>query len=548
MNSIIYIFFYLFLYFLGRGVFILLKSLNGLNSLNYKIATIPINIFYPIISLFYIGNLILIFNFFTGTNKTFIYLIGIFPILLNFLHIFKSSYKQIDIVIKFLILSILGLSANTITFHQDAASYHLAYQNFIRSEKIILGMSNLHIRYGFSSISEYINSFFWLEKNFLFVHFVNLIFVTVYYFLLFWILKYSNDSKLKIFSVIVLLYGFFDNFGIEGGKNGYLEIDLIGKQDSSFGIMFLITNLFIYLFLIKLKTISKFEFSFILFFTLFTIQLKLFGFTLLIGVFLLINKYENIRKINIYFPSFIVGLIWSIKNFLISSCFIFPIEITCFNSKWFEKDAAKIQNQELRTFHNSYNFLNETPKDFYINWSTRYINYYMSINFLVSLLIILFFLIIFFKFNKKYSRYKLLFIFYYLVLVFMFLISAPTVRFGYGLFLMLFLVLQLFFREERIKKFKYYLNKELILISLLVLVVLTTPLSKNYEFKLESIQLSNIIPPDITYIKNEGYGYRVNSSDSNDLQFCWLNIECLPKQKSNLKESFIRDYKIFYLQ
>ncbi len=548
MNSIIYIFFYLFLYFLGRGVFILLKSLNGLNSLNYKIATIPINIFYPIISLFYIGNLILIFNFFTGTNKTFIYLIGIFPILLNFLHIFKASYKQIDIVIKFLILSILGLSANTITFHQDAASYHLAYQNFIRSEKIILGMSNLHIRYGFSSISEYINSFFWLEKNFLFVHFVNLIFVTVYYFLLFWILKYSNDSKLKIFSVIVLLYGFFDNFGIEGGKNGYLEIDLIGKQDSSFGIMFLITNLFIYLFLIKLKTISKFEFSFILFFTLFTIQLKLFGFTLLIGVFLLINKYENIRKINIYFPSFIVGLIWSIKNFLISSCFIFPIEITCFNSKWFEKDAAKIQNQELRTFHNSYNFLNETPKDFYINWSTRYINYYMSINFLVSLLIILFFLIIFFKFNKKYSRYKLLFIFYYLVLVFMFLISAPTVRFGYGLFLMLFLVLQLFFREERIKKFKYYLNKELILISLLVLVVLTTPLSKNYEFKLESIQLSNIIPPDITYIKNEGYGYRVNSSDSNDLQFCWLNIECLPKQKSNLKESFIRDYKIFYLQ
>ena len=548
MNSIIYIFFYLFLYFLGRGVFILLKSLNGLNSLNYKIATIPINIFYPIISLFYIGNLILIFNFFTGTNKTFIYLIGIFPILLNFLNIFKASYKQIDIVIKFLILSILGLSANTITFHQDAASYHLAYQNFIRSEKIILGMSNLHIRYGFSSISEYINSFFWLEKNFLFVHFVNLIFVTVYYFLLFWILKYSNDSKLKIFSVIVLLYGFFDNFGIEGGKNGYLEIDLIGKQDSSFGIMFLITNLFIYLFLIKLKTISKFEFSFILFFTLFTIQLKLFGFTLLIGVFLLINKYENIRKINIYFPSFIVGLIWSIKNFLISSCFIFPIEITCFNSKWFEKDAAKIQNQELRTFHNSYNFLNETPKDFYINWSTRYINYYMSINFLVSLLIILFFLIIFFKFNKKYSRYKLLFIFYYLVLVFMFLISAPTVRFGYGLFLMLFLVLQLFFREERIKKFKYFLNKELISISLLVLVVLTTPLSKNYEFKLESIQLSNIIPPDITYIKNEGYGYRVNSSDSNDLQFCWLNIECLPKQKSNLKESFIRDYKIFYLQ
>ena len=227
---------------------------------------------------------------------------------------YKLSYKLVDNLIKFIILFIVGLSVNTITFHQDAASYHLAYQNFIRSEKIVLGMSNLHVRYGFSSISEYINSFFWLENNFLLVHFVNLIFVTVYYFLLFWILKYSNDSKLKIFSVIVLLYGFFDNFGIEGGKNGYLEIDLIGKQDSSFGIMFLITNLFIYLFLIKLKTISKFEFSVLLFFTLFTIQLKLFGFTLLIGVLLLISKYENI--VLLFSTNGISSETWFVETFV----------------------------------------------------------------------------------------------------------------------------------------------------------------------------------------------------------------------------------------
>tara|TARA_X000000368_G_scaffold196337_1_gene154932 strand:+ start:1461 stop:3107 length:1647 start_codon:yes stop_codon:yes gene_type:complete len=548
MNSIIYIFFYLFLYFLGRGVFTLFTNLYGLKSLNYKIASIPINIFYPIISLFYIGNLILVFNFFTGTNKTFIYLIGVFPILLNFSNMYKLSYKVIDNVIKFIILFIVGLSTNTITFHQDAASYHLAYQNFIRSEKIVLGMSNLHIRYGFSSISEYINSFFWLENNFLLVHFVNLIFVTVYYFLLFWILKYSDDSKLKLFSILVLFYGLLDNFGLEGGKNGYFEIDLIGKQDSAFGIMYLATNLFIYLYLIKLKTISKFEFSVLLFFTLFTIQLKLFGFTLLIGILLLITKYENIRKIKIYLPPFIIGLIWSLKNFLISSCFIFPIEITCFNSKWLNNDAAKIQSLELRTFHNSYDFLNETPISFYINWTSRYINFYMLINFLLSLLIILFILITFFKFNKKYSRYNLLFIFYFLVLVFMFLISAPTIRFGYGLFLMFFLILQLFFEEKRLKKLKNYFSKQIITMPLLILVVLTTPLAVNYELKLENIQLKKISPPEITYTKNEGYGYRVNSLNLNDLQFCWLNIECLPKQKNNLEESYFRNYKIFYFK
>tara|TARA_B100001778_G_scaffold295740_1_gene268166 strand:- start:726 stop:1118 length:393 start_codon:yes stop_codon:yes gene_type:complete len=130
----------------------------------------------------------------------------------------------------------------------------------------------------------------------------------------------------------------------------------------------------------------------------------------------------------------------------------------------------------------------------------------------------------------------------------MFLISAPTIRFGYGLFLMFFLILQLFFEEKRLKKLKNYFSKQIITMPLLILVVLTTPLAVNYELKLENIQLKKISPPEITYTKNEGYGYRVNSLNLNDLQFCWLNIECLPKQKNNLEESYFRNYKIFYFK
>ena len=67
----------------------------------------------------------------------------------------------------FITLFILGLSSNTITFHQNAASYHLSHQQFIRTEKIVLGIAHLHVRYGFSSMSEYVNSFFGLITTFL---------------------------------------------------------------------------------------------------------------------------------------------------------------------------------------------------------------------------------------------------------------------------------------------------------------------------------------------------------------------------------------------
>ena len=102
-------------------------------------------------------------------------------------------------------LFLLGLSTNKITFHQDAASYHLNNQAFIRSEKVILGFSNLHVRYGFSSMSEYVNSFFWVQDNFIFVHFVNLIFVSVFYIFLIWVCLSSKDMKLKLLSITVAL-------------------------------------------------------------------------------------------------------------------------------------------------------------------------------------------------------------------------------------------------------------------------------------------------------------------------------------------------------
>ena len=37
----------------------------------------------------------------------------------------------------------------------------------------------------------------------------------------------------------VLIYGFLDNFGFNGGKNGFIEVESIAKQDTPFAVMFI---------------------------------------------------------------------------------------------------------------------------------------------------------------------------------------------------------------------------------------------------------------------------------------------------------------------
>ena len=79
----------------------------------------------------------------------------------------------------------------------------------------------------------------------------------LFYFFLIWCLLESNNFKYQLISVSILIYGLLDNFGIEGGRNGFIDIDTIGKQDNSFAILFFITNFFIVQKLIEKKFKKK---------------------------------------------------------------------------------------------------------------------------------------------------------------------------------------------------------------------------------------------------------------------------------------------------
>ena len=108
---------------------------------------------------------------------------------------------------------------------------------------------------------------------------------------------------------------------------------------------------------------------------------------------------------------------WSVKNYLTTSCLIFPVAFSCFPSLWSNKYLAISQNEELRFFHKAYNINSESVFDWYFKWSDRYLNYYVSINLFVSLLIIILFLHIFFKFSNKKNGINFFYFYLYIIFV-----------------------------------------------------------------------------------------------------------------------------------
>ena len=80
--SIKFIFFYLILFFLGRGIHILLNNFKKIQETKNKVFGININIFYPILGLIYLGNFLIILNFFLPLNSLSTYIL-LLPVLVN---------------------------------------------------------------------------------------------------------------------------------------------------------------------------------------------------------------------------------------------------------------------------------------------------------------------------------------------------------------------------------------------------------------------------------------------------------------------------------
>ena len=127
-------------------------------------------------------------------------------------------------------------------------------------------------------MSIYLHSL-WLDRSFMLVHFLSLIFVGFFYSFLFYNLIYNKNKHLFAGSFLLLIYSIFDNFGFSGGRNGFINLQSIGKQDLAISVLFLVTGSLLTISVLK-KSFKIQELVIYSILSLFIFQLKISGFSI----------------------------------------------------------------------------------------------------------------------------------------------------------------------------------------------------------------------------------------------------------------------------
>ena len=262
----------------------------------------------------------LILNFFFKLDNILNLIIIFFP-LIFFFKITKKRLKHTFIlgIISFLTL-ILSHSNRP-----DGGLYHLPFINILNDYKLSFGLSNLHFRFGHTSILQYLSAIF---NNIIFTENgvlipLSIIFsLTICHF-------YSEFKKSKNQFYKILL--FFLLFIIIYSMNNYAKYG----NDKPAHMFFFLTVLYFFK-----KQTNKHNNSLdpkIVLFSIYTFLIKpFFIFIFFLPIYFLFNnlKIINFSK-RILIIGFLIIFLWILKNIFISSCAIYPIQFTCFkNLEW----------------------------------------------------------------------------------------------------------------------------------------------------------------------------------------------------------------------
>jgi len=524
-----YFLFFLFT-FSGRSLMVIFsKSFLNKKSDDIEIQGIDIQIFYPLIGMFLIGNYLNLINIFLPlkSNFSFLFLLILF---INFYEKVNINKLRIFSYVSLLYLVLL-VSSYDINFHYDAGLYHLNNQLWLLESNAIKGFSNIYGAFGVSSIHEYISAFLWLDTTFISLHFINLIFIGSLYFFLVYGLMITKNKLFYAPSLFLLLFSIFDNFGLSGGRNGFVNIQSVGKQDAPIGILFLITSALILSSLIK-KSFSTDELLIYSLFALFIFQLKISGFAIIFiySIYLYyfyLDKNKSIAKLtkplSIYAVLF--GL-WIFKSLIHTGCLIFPFSSSCFtNLEWVNLNYIKTIEDVTVNFSSSYYFNSS-----FLDWANTYldneINFVVLSNYVISLALILIIKYVFFD-KKKLGNTSVLvssFVFFNILFLLRF---GPDLRYLIGLQMLIIFIVGLY-SETRIN-----FNKYLIFFLLITSIILVP--------RLQSYKTFNFLDNPSIELPIQEMSYKFERLYPETGDQCWANIEC----SANRENYFIDDSDFF---
>jgi hypothetical protein len=379
-------------------------------------------------------------NFILPINKTVSNIVLIFLIILFLLN-FKNYYNLKNIFITIICTSCVSTLIVTLdnTYRPDAGLYHLPYTNIINESNIIIGLANIHFRFGHISIIQYLNAIF--NNQILGNHGILLPAASIFsFFLIYLIQEIKNNFNNKILCTFIFFIFSYTLYGY----NRYGEF---GNDATAHIYLILVFILFLRDFdkkNIKINLINK------------LFLLSVFSFlqktTMIIGIFipfycfLLLKHKKKIINFSNFF-TFIFLFFWLIKNTIISGCLIYPVRITCFEKlNWYTNDknyqiSAPYQSLENESWSKGWpdkkegqlNF-EEYNKNF--NWVKTWIpNHGMQILNKLSLFILFIFIFLYLvKKNKKEENYRneniLILLFTAIIGTALWFIRFPTYRYG----------------------------------------------------------------------------------------------------------------------
>ena len=151
-----------------------------------------------------------------------------------------------------------------------------------------------------------------------------------------------------------------DNSSKRRGRNGYLYIQSVGKQDVAIAIIYFLVSILI-LYSLKEKKFSNNEIAFLTLVLLFLYQLKISSapiFFLFLMYIYFYTREEKFKKIvKALLPASILGTLWILKSIIHSGCIIFPLTSSCFKSlDWVYIDYLKAVQEVSVSYSNSYYF------------------------------------------------------------------------------------------------------------------------------------------------------------------------------------------------
>ena len=428
-----------------------------------------------------------------------------------------------------IIPGILVISTYDTSFNYDAGYYHLLHQNWLRESNLIIGTVNIFWPLGMSSIYEYLSAALWFDKTFVLLHLLNVYFIHFFYlFLKESLFNEKNQSFMNI-SFIILIFSILDNFGFGGGRNGYIYIQGVTKQDITVGILFWFLSIVILKKIVD-KQLQHHEIIALSLVAFFIYEIKVSGvFIFLVYsalVFYIVKRNTiPIKKLfYLHTPVIFIATVWFSKSLLTTGCLIFPVDITCLPIfDWYVPGSTWSFEYHTKLSSKAYDF--SVPFSQWVQETGAFeFRKQVFLNFLISFVILFIFRFLFYGANSQRMRFKIISFSYVLFNLLYLFFYGPIPRYLIGICLLIVSMIGFYagkpkFHLSNILKYSF------IFLSVFLLVRSTsyTSLLSNQEFRIFDPRTNQEINEEIGFIEISGNWVTPPEGDQ-----CWANTKCIP--------------------